>query len=82
MCNVYGCEPQFLRGGNDGAKSGYVVKGGTVRRCWNTREADSGTESEQRRYKSGTEAVQNRYRSGTFVRGGQIARSETETNAR
>lgn len=54
MRNVYGCEPPFLRG-NDGAKSGYIVKGGTVRGYWNTREADSGTEPEQIRYKSGTE---------------------------
>jgi hypothetical protein len=88
--NVYGCEPPFLRG-NDGAKSGYIVKGGTVRGYWNTREADSGTEREQIRYKSGTEAVQNRNRSGTkpgqkwdicrAVRE-QIARRATETNAR
>ncbi len=64
MRNVYGCEPPFLRG-NDGAKSGYIVKGGTVRGYWNTREADSGTEPEQNRNRSGTKVGQKRYRTGT-----------------
>ncbi len=52
MCMaVHGCAPPFLRG-DDGAKSGYVVKGGTVRGYWNTAKRI---------------AVQNRNRSGTKV---------------
>lgn len=48
-------------------KSGYVVNGGTVRGVLEHREAGSGTEPEQIRYKSGTEPVQNRDRSETEV---------------
>lgn len=73
--NVYGCDSPFLRG-NDGVNSDYVVKGCTVRGYWNTAKRI---------------AVQNRNRSGTkpgqkwgIFRAGreQIARRETETNAR
>jgi hypothetical protein len=67
--NVYGCEPPFLRG-NDGVKSGYVVKGGTVRRYWSTREADSGTKLGQKRYKTGTEV--GHLRGGNKSLGGQL----------
>ena len=79
-------------------KSGYVVKGGTVRGDWNTAKRvavqnrnRSGTKVGQNRYKTGTEAVQNRDRSGTkpgqkwdICRAGweQIARRATEKNAR
>jgi hypothetical protein len=55
-------------------KSGYVVKGGTVRGYWNTAKRvavqnrnRSGTKVGQNRYKTGTEAVQNRDRSETEV---------------
>ncbi len=48
-------------------KSGYVVKGCTVRGYWNTAKRIA----VQIRYKSGTEPVQNRDRSGTCAgRGG------------
>lgn len=42
-------------------KSGYVVKGGTVRGYWNTAKRIA----VQIRYKSGTDPVQNRGRTGT-----------------
>ena len=44
-------------------KSGYVVKGGTVRGYWNTAKRIA----VQIRYKSGTEVGQNRYKTGTEV---------------
>lgn len=63
MRNVYGCEPPFLRG-NDGAKSGYVVKVGTVRGYWNTAKRIA----VQNRNRSGTKVGQKRYKTGTEVR--------------
>jgi hypothetical protein len=59
--NVYGCDPPFLRG-NGGVKSGYVVKGGTVRGYRNTAKRIA----VQNRNRSGTKVGQNRYRSETF----------------
>ena len=68
-------------------KSGYVVKGGTVRGYWNTAKRIA----VQNRYRSGTKVGQNRYKTGTEVRQKwdigragreQIARRATETNAR
>ena len=68
-------------------KSGYVVKGGTVRGYWNTAKRVA----VQNRNRSGTKVGQNRYKTGTEVRQKwdicragreQIARRATETNAR
>jgi hypothetical protein len=44
-------------------KSGYVVKGGTVRGYWNTAKRIA----VQNRYRTGTDPVQIRYKSGTEV---------------
>ena len=68
-------------------KSGYVVKGGTVRGYWNTAKRVA----VQNRNRSGTKVGQNRYKTGTEVRQKwdicragweQIARRATENNAR
>ena len=65
-------------------KSGYVVKGGTVRGYWNTAKRiavqnryRSGTKVGQIRYKTGTDPVQKWDRSGTKL-GQKWDRSETE----
>ena len=54
-------------------KSGYVVKGGTVRGYWNTAKRIA----VQNRYRSGTKVGQIRYKTGTEV-GQKWDRSETE----